>query len=152
MLMTLQATNRPELNARIDELAKVVTYSEGILNSIQLILTEAQSNLRQGNGKAELRLDVAIDSSINLVDVLGENIGNELQTCENLRWLSIDGDRLSIDQDGNITALKNGTAKVTVYNEKGIVNIYFVISSRENKNGNNNNNNNESEKVSSNKK
>jgi uncharacterized protein YjdB len=46
----------------------------------------------------------------------------------NLSWLSINSELATVDQNGNMKAIKNGIAKITVFNENGYINFYFVVS------------------------
>lgn len=131
LLGALPNTEKENLAMRIVELGEIFKPIPGFMNSIESLLEDAHENYKSKNGNSEFRIKVQKDSTINLLDVENELIQDKLKSIENLRWISINKNLVTVDDNGNLTALKNGVAKVVVYNDNDKVDLYMVISNGE---------------------
>jgi len=150
----LGSTDKPALATRIEELNGRLAVIEGMENSIQQIINELAKNPNHAKGKyaeTTVELHYKAKDGVTNVELKGKDYkgkdkhniveGNAVDLfaffkddieqvigLDNLHWLSIDQSIALVDQDGEITPVKDGTTKITVYNENGVVNIYVQLS------------------------
>ena len=92
----------------------------GYSNSIQQIVNELQFNPNKANGTLkEITVNVQLNSTTDLISQFSRVL------------IHIDNLLGRVDGNGLCTALQNGVAKVTAYNEKGIVDIIVKVSNEQ---------------------
>lgn len=115
----------PTLSNRLHDLQDKLNHINKMLKTVEDLLGE-QKNYRHSNGTAANRVKVGRKTTTDLMSMYASQIEKSLG-FDVLIWLSWNKDIATIDQSGKMITIKNGIEKITVFNENGYMDFYFVV-------------------------
>ncbi|TNJ67552.1 hypothetical protein FE784_04000 [Paenibacillus hemerocallicola] len=122
LIVALPASDQPVVQGHIDSLAKRSARINGIVQSLQAILTEAEDPMRQGNGTLP-RFKAERGATVDLGEMAADVVG----TAPAIRWISFDSAIASIDPEGRLTGNRNGVVKIAAYDDLGVHYVIVVV-------------------------